>query len=101
MFVMRDLEDRDNMTSSEVSMKGNSVNGKGETNDGGVADGQNGSSSSSSGRGNNNNNNLVLFCFDSQNRVLFEILIIFVVVNFQKLKLHFTENYGMRVLDPW
>ncbi|XP_045823305.1 auxin response factor 2B [Trifolium pratense] len=50
MFVMRDLEDRDNMTSSEVSMKGNSVNGKGETNDGGVADGQNGSSSSSSGR---------------------------------------------------
>ncbi|GAU25476.1 hypothetical protein TSUD_71300 [Trifolium subterraneum] len=38
------------MASSEVvSMKGNSVNGKGETNDA-VADGQNGSSSSSSGR---------------------------------------------------
>jgi hypothetical protein len=52
MFVMRDLEERDNMASSEVSMKGNSVNGKGETNDC-VADGQqNGSSSSSSGRGN-------------------------------------------------
>jgi hypothetical protein len=51
MFVMRDLEERDNMASSEVSMKGNSVNGKGENNDC-VADGQqNGSSSSSSGRG--------------------------------------------------
>ncbi|CAL5214705.1 unnamed protein product [Lathyrus oleraceus] len=52
MFGMRDLEEererRDNMASSEVSMKGNCVNGKGETNDG-VGDGQNGSSSSSSG----------------------------------------------------
>lgn len=67
MFGMRDLEEerekRDNMASSEVSMKGNCVNGKGETNEG-VGDGQNGSSSSSSG-GNSHNNALttrLLFC---------------------------------------
>lgn len=56
MFGMRDLEEererRENMATSEVTMKGNCVNGKGETNDA-VGDGQqNGSSSTSSGRGN-------------------------------------------------
>lgn len=55
MFGMRDLEEERNMASSEVSMKGNSVNGKGENNVDGVGDAQNGSSSSSTGRGNNVN----------------------------------------------
>lgn len=50
MFGMRDLEEERNMASSEVSMKGNSVNGKGESNVDGVGDAQNGSSSSSTGR---------------------------------------------------
>jgi len=53
MFGMRDLEEERNMASSEVSMKGNSVNGKGENNVDAVGDAQNGSSSSSTGRGNN------------------------------------------------
>lgn len=100
MFGMRDLEEererRDNMASSEVSMKGNCVNGKGETNDG-VGDGQNGSSSSSSG-GNSHNNTFTtttFFCFSEVVMFLFLLLI------FQKLKFNFTESYGMLVRDRW